>query len=112
LYCYVYGNIDLVISFKNKLEVLQLFQFQKVENTAIHNDKDIFKLFVLGKNSIVYFCVLNGRQLFILKTKNMMENQKVVAINRPRNHIFLSYSKGEPCWIADISNKEFEIVIF
>jgi hypothetical protein len=94
LYCYFYGNIDLLISFKNKGEVLQCFQLQKLENTAINNDKNLFKLFVLGKNGIAYFCLLNGKLLFILKTKNTMN------------------SKGEPCCIADISNNKFEIVIY
>jgi hypothetical protein len=39
LYISVYDNKDLLVSFKNKLEVLQYFQLQKLENTAIHNNK-------------------------------------------------------------------------
>jgi hypothetical protein len=65
-YCYVYSNVDLLTSFKNKPEVLQCFQLQKFENTKINNGKDLFKLFVLGRDAVVHFCVLNGKQLIIL----------------------------------------------
>jgi hypothetical protein len=59
-YCYVYDNIDLLTSFKNKPEVLQCFQLEKLENIKI-NDEDIVQLFVLRKNGTIYFCVLNGK---------------------------------------------------
>jgi hypothetical protein len=36
------------------------------------------------------------------KTKNTMENEKVIAINGRRNYIFLYNSKGNLCCIADI----------
>jgi hypothetical protein len=68
-YCYVFDNIDLLTSFKNKPEVLQCFQLQKLENTKIINGEDLFTLFVLGKNGIIYFCELNGKQLVIFKPK-------------------------------------------
>jgi hypothetical protein len=70
----------LLISFKNKLEVFQCFQLQKLENTTINNGKDIFKLLVLGKNGIAYFSVLNGKQLIILKTKNTKKNKKLLQL--------------------------------
>jgi hypothetical protein len=54
LYCYVYDNIYLLTSFKNKPEILQCFQLQKLENTKINTGGDIFTLFVLGKNADVY----------------------------------------------------------
>jgi hypothetical protein len=56
---YVDNNIDLLTSFKNKSEVLQCFQLQKLENTKIINGGRIFKLFVLVKDAVVYFCVLH-----------------------------------------------------
>jgi hypothetical protein len=74
--CYVYDNIDLLTSFKNKLEVLQCFQLQKVENTKINNDGDIYNLFVLGNNGAIYFCVLNGRQLVTYKPKIVTEMKR------------------------------------
>jgi hypothetical protein len=110
--CYVYDNIDLLTSFKNKLEVLQCFHLQKLENTKIINGGDIFQLFVLGKNGTIYFCVLNGKKLLTFKPKTVAENEKIIATNRPRNFIFLYNSKGEPCCIADISNNELDIVIY
>jgi hypothetical protein len=112
LYCYVYDNKDLLVLFKNKFEVFQCFPLQKLENSVIDNDNNLFKLLVLGKNGIPYFGVLNGKQFIIIKTKNLMENDKVIVINRPRKYIFLYNSKCEPCCIADISNSEFEIVIY
>jgi hypothetical protein len=60
-YCYVYDNIDLLTSFKNKPEALQCFQLQKLENTKIINDGELFQLFVLVKNGDIYFCVLDGK---------------------------------------------------
>jgi hypothetical protein len=72
--CYVYCNLDLLTSFKNKLKVLQCFQLQKFENTTINNPTDIFKLFVLRKNCIAYFCALNGKQLITFKEKTVTEN--------------------------------------
>jgi hypothetical protein len=51
---------------------------------------------VLGKNADVYLWILNGKQLFFIKTKdNTMENEKIIATNGPRNFIFLYNSKGE-----------------
>jgi hypothetical protein len=85
--CYVYDYIDLLTSFKNKLEVLQCLQLQNLQNTKIINGGDLFQLFVLGKNSIIYFCVLNGKQLITYKTYNTMQNEKVTKINGPRNYI-------------------------
>jgi hypothetical protein len=35
LYCYIYDNIDLLTSFKNKLEIIQCFQLQKLQNTKL-----------------------------------------------------------------------------
>jgi hypothetical protein len=73
-YCYVYDNIDLLTSFKNKPEVLQCFQLQKLENTKIINCGGIFQLFVLGKNNTIYFCVVNGKQLLSYKPNIVTEN--------------------------------------
>jgi hypothetical protein len=114
LYCYVYENIDLLTSFENKLELLQCFQLQKLENTKINTGGDIYNLFVLGKNGAIYFCVLNGKQLviFIFRPKIATENEKIVEINGPRNFIFLYNSKGKPYYIADISDNELDIVIY
>jgi hypothetical protein len=111
-YYYVSDNIDLLTSFKNKPEVFQCSQLQKLENTKIINGGDIFQLFVLGKNGVIYFCVLNGKQFVIYKPKTVTENEKIIATNGLRNFIFLFNSKGEPCCIADISNNIFDIVIY
>jgi hypothetical protein len=59
--CYVYNNIDLFTSFKNKLEVFQSFNLQNLQNTEINNKENIFILFVLGKKGAIYFCVLDGK---------------------------------------------------
>jgi hypothetical protein len=111
-YCYVYGNIDLLTSFKNKPEVFQCFQLQKLENTKIINGGNMFPLFVLEKYVVVYFCELNGKQLLTYKPKTVTENEKIITTNGQRNFIFLYNSKGEPCCILDISNNEFDIVIY
>jgi hypothetical protein len=59
-YCYVYDNVDLLTSFNNKLEVVQCFNLQKLQNTKINNKENTFKLFKLRKNCSIYLCVLDG----------------------------------------------------
>jgi hypothetical protein len=111
-YYYIYDYKDLLISSKNKEQVFQGFQLQKLENTKINDSEDINKLFELGKNCILYFSILNRKPFFIVRTKNSIENEKIIAINGPINYIFLYNSKGEFCCIADISNNELKIVIY
>jgi hypothetical protein len=72
MYCHVYNFLDFLTSLKNKLEVFQCFQLHKLENTKINDNENTFKLFVLGKNCVVYFCILNDKQLFIINTNNKM----------------------------------------
>jgi hypothetical protein len=108
----VYDNIDLLTSFKNKPEVLQCFQLEKLKNTKINTDEDLFQLFVLGKNGIIYFYILNTKRLITHKPSIATENEKIVAINGLCNFIFLYNSKGEPCCIADISNNILDIIIY
>jgi hypothetical protein len=113
LYCYVYDNEDLLTSFKIKEDVLQCFNLQKLQNTEINNKEYTFKLFTLRKDSVVYLCILDDKQLLIIKSKqNTIQNEKVTKINGPRNYIILYNLKGEPCCIADISDNELEIVIY
>jgi hypothetical protein len=57
-----------------------MFQLQKLGNTKINTGGDIYNLFVLG-NGIIYLCVLNGKQLITYKPKNVIENEKIIAIN-------------------------------
>jgi hypothetical protein len=94
------------------MDAFQCFQLQKLENTKINDSEDIYKLFSIGKDAVVYFCVLNGKQLVIYKPKSVTENENIIVNNGPKNFILLYNSKGEPCYIADISNNELDIVIY
>jgi hypothetical protein len=109
LYCHINNNADFITSIKNKLEVLQSFNLQKLRNTEINKEKDKFMLFVLGKHGAIYFCLLKGNQLVIIESKHKTMQSK---LNGPKSFIFLYNSKGEPCCIADISNNELDIVIY
>jgi hypothetical protein len=112
LYCYIYNNKDLLTSFKYKQEVLQSFNLQKFQSV---DNSSRFLLFVLGKNSAIYFCVLQIKEKHLVITKSQqdsMQNKNIITINGPCNFIFLYNCKGEPCCIADISNNELDIVIY